>query len=130
MEFNHINGDKTHSSDPPLPLHGLIRNGQTRLLDGILLLSLSEAPVGRGVGEDGVGHRVGGVALNAVQDVTDRQLGLQEEVELAVGQAHGHVHHSVRTKVHRVRTSGDSQSHSRLNTELIDAVLQKNQMKN
>lgn len=66
------------------PLHGLIRNGQTWLLDGVVLLSLSEAPVGRGVGEDGVRHSVGGVALHAVLDVTDRQLSLQEEVELAV----------------------------------------------
>ena len=80
------------------PLHGLIRNGQTWLLDGVVLLSLSEAPVGRGVGEDGVRHSVGGVALHAVLDVTDRQLSLQEEVELAVWQADCHVYHSAGQK--------------------------------
>lgn len=80
-----------------IPLCGLVWNRQTWFLDGIVLLSLSEAPIGRGVGEDGVRHRVWRVALNAVLDVTDRQLGLQEEVELAVWQAHGHVHHSARS---------------------------------
>lgn len=72
------------SSLDPSPLHGLVRNGQTRLLDGVVLLRLSEAPIGRGVGEYGVRHGVRRVALHAVLDVTDRQLGLQEEVELAV----------------------------------------------
>ncbi|KAA8581222.1 hypothetical protein FQN60_002803 [Etheostoma spectabile] len=67
-----------------IPLHGLVRNGQTWLLDGIVLLSLSKAPIGRGVGEDGVRHSVGSVALHTVQDVTYWQLSLQEEVELAV----------------------------------------------
>lgn len=65
----------------------------------VFLLSLSKAPIGRGVGQDGVGHRVGGVALHAVLDVTDRKLRLQEEVELTVRQAHGHVHHSARGNI-------------------------------
>lgn len=77
-----------------IPFHGLIRDGETGLPDGVLLLSLSQAPVGRGVGEDGVRHGVRRQSLNAVLDVTDRQLGLQEEVELAVRQTHGGVHHS------------------------------------
>lgn len=85
-----------------IPFHGLIRNSQTWLLDGIVLLSLSEAPIGRGVGEDGVRHGVGGVALHAVLDVTDWQLRLQEEVELAVWQTYRHVHHSARTKVQMI----------------------------
>lgn len=79
---------------PFVPFHGLIRNGQTVLPDGVLLLSLSQPPVGGGVGEDGVRHRVRREALNAVLDVTDRELGLQEEVELAVRQTHCGVHHS------------------------------------
>lgn len=85
-----------------IPLHGLIRDGQTWLLHGIILLSLSlslsQAPVGRGISEDGLGHSVGGVTPDAVLNVTNRQLGLQEEVELAVWQAHCHVQHSVRIK--------------------------------
>lgn len=43
------------------------------------------------------------MALNAVLDVTDRQLCLQEQVELAVGQTHCGVHHSVRTKVQIIK---------------------------
>lgn len=79
-----------------VPLHGLVGDRQqTGLFDGVVLLSLSQAAVGGGVGEDGVRHRVRGVALNAVLDVTDGELRLQEEVQLAVREAHGHVHHSV-----------------------------------
>lgn len=81
-----------------VPLHGLVRNGRTWLLDGVVLLGLSVAPVGRGVGEDGVRHGVRRVTLHAVQDVTDRQLGLQEEVQLAVRQTHRHVHHTAGEK--------------------------------
>lgn len=88
-----------------LPFHRLVRDGQTVLLHGLVfLLSLSEAPVGRGVGQDGVGHRVGRVALHAVLDVTNRQLRLQEKVELTVRQAHSHMHHSARAKGERRRS--------------------------
>ena len=76
------------------PFHGLVGDhAGTPLLLQVLLLGLGEAPIGRGVGEDGVRHGVGGVALDAVLDVAHRQLGLHEEVQLAVREAHRHVEH-------------------------------------
>lgn len=99
-----------------IPLHGLIGNGQTRLFEEILLLSLSESLIGRGVGEDGVRHCVRGEALNAVLDVTDRQLGLQEEVELAVRQTYRHVHHPANRNNNKKQRSTQVQSGLQLYT--------------
>lgn len=57
----------------------------------LAVLFLDPALIGGSVGEDGVCDRVGGEALHTVQDMANRQLGLKEEVELAVRQADCHM---------------------------------------
>lgn len=89
---------------PVLPLHGLIRNwSKTRVLGWVLFWN--PALIVWAVGEDGLCHSVGGVALHTVQDVTNWQLGLQEEVELAIWQTHCHATHSEERQTQRTPMS-------------------------